>query len=672
VTSAGTTQIAFAWVRRKTGSGTLSLSVNNGTNYTDVTSMVGPAGGEYGVVYLKGAVANPTVVFKIGTSGDAFEVALFNVVQQGHVVPPHPTAAADFATTADVFSVASTKFPTAAAMSVYLDVYSPPEGIGTAKRTQMGFYSSTTALATVDINLQAGTGGALLNHRSNDGTVRDLTFGQFHGGDGSGVDAAGRLQVQYRHAENDCAVCFNGQPSWWNKLPGAISFDNYRMTPGQSLWVNRIAVVPSAVSDDFDALRLWNLDRSDTNVDANILATAFVARAGIPVSGYAAESDYWRIPGLETLYVNGDVCGIGTVVGEHQVPGNVTNEDLPLRPFYQIWEFNRATNQITAVTQPTLIAEQARWHDGLGTIMGNLLLKVKYGPYAGRLLYLSIEQESVSGELTDDDRKIYLYRSDSGDGVGGFSNKVLVADKNDFAFPPATPGAIRLNENATIWQVPDGETNAGRIYTTLNMNNQLFGFMWTDDFATGGDGTGANWSWSTTMLQDGQQVGPIVEAGSTPSLSEPAGAFWPDGTLVMTLRNTSSGRRAWTKSTDGGVTVNSANFIGGDNESASVNAGFLQADPDGLLGTYGRLVQAVSTVDYRTNHKFTSAYDADLTFTDTYRFFTKPRMVGYCPIRKPFSDDDIYVMLGETAPESTSIASPGGAVSMQLYVLRYE
>jgi hypothetical protein len=62
---------ASAYVKRKTGAGTISFT-QDGTNWTDITALINSS--TWSRVQITATLANPSVGFKIGTSGDAIDV----------------------------------------------------------------------------------------------------------------------------------------------------------------------------------------------------------------------------------------------------------------------------------------------------------------------------------------------------------------------------------------------------------------------------------------------------------------------------------------------------------------------------------------------------------------------------------------------------------------------
>lgn len=61
-----------AYVRRKTGTGNIWFTQNGGTNWTDITSLINSS--TYVRIQITSTVTNPSVGFKISTSGDAIDV----------------------------------------------------------------------------------------------------------------------------------------------------------------------------------------------------------------------------------------------------------------------------------------------------------------------------------------------------------------------------------------------------------------------------------------------------------------------------------------------------------------------------------------------------------------------------------------------------------------------
>lgn len=650
VTSSGTTQNFHAWVRRKTGTGSLYITVDNGSNWTDVTADIGTAGGDYLPVYKQGTAANPTVGFKIGTSGDEFEVALVNTSATVHLPPPAHAAAIDFTSNSDVFNIPTTAFPTGSAMTVYSDVYMHESSIGVVagQTSRIGFYGAGTIKSTADLLPNATE--FRLSHTWDDGvTSTDENWGD---------SASGRIQIQQRYKSGDCAMAANGNASWWNAIPGSYTFTSFRFgTIAQSMWLRRLVIVPEDIDDDTDDLRLFKLDDTDVNVNSDLLASAYVAKVVHDSGGIL------RIPGIEVLYERGDICEFITFWGQRNTSGY--NLEAPQRMMCRKWQFDRSTNTLTPITDATVVYEPAGWATGSWGVQGYTPIKIKVGPYRGRLVLLYIQQDSAGG--SPDDRNLYMrYSDDNGD---TWSSGVKIVDKDDFAFGAA--GFAATGENSTSFQWEDGP-HEGRVYVSLNGNNTNHYAMWTDEFKVGatpvvsGQPGMSSSAWSRSTTPVGSQAGGVGFG----TLTEPAITYWPDFTVVMLFRNSGSGLVGWAKSENYGVDFQlPVVAIGGDNASWNVNCGVIQDDSTGKLGRRGRLILTRSTVNGRIDHKVQSAYDDALTFNsdDNYRVYSKWRFVGYCPLKKLFGSDNIYVIMAEHQPTVSSNVN----TSQMIAVFRY-
>jgi len=97
------TRTTSAWIKRVSGSGTVSLTRNGGTGWTDITSSL--VTGTWVPVALTSDVgANPTVGLKMGTSGDVIDVDCFQDENGAWRTSPILTTTAAVTRNADVLS----------------------------------------------------------------------------------------------------------------------------------------------------------------------------------------------------------------------------------------------------------------------------------------------------------------------------------------------------------------------------------------------------------------------------------------------------------------------------------------------------------------------------------------------------------------------------------------
>lgn len=106
LTAATGTRTASVYVKRISGSGTVSLTRDGGTGWTDVTSSL-VSGTWVRVSVTSDVGANPTVGIKMGTSGDVIDVDCFQDENSGWPTSPILTTTAAVTRNADVLTYAS-------------------------------------------------------------------------------------------------------------------------------------------------------------------------------------------------------------------------------------------------------------------------------------------------------------------------------------------------------------------------------------------------------------------------------------------------------------------------------------------------------------------------------------------------------------------------------------
>lgn len=117
--TASATRITGAYVRRKTGTGNVYITQDNGATWTDITSSINSS--SYVLVSCPAAtVANPVFGFKISTSGDALYVDYVQHNVRAYLTSPIECPAdADVTRSADVCGIFGTNFS---------NFYNPIEG----------------------------------------------------------------------------------------------------------------------------------------------------------------------------------------------------------------------------------------------------------------------------------------------------------------------------------------------------------------------------------------------------------------------------------------------------------------------------------------------------------------------------------------------------------------
>lgn len=107
ITSASSSRITSMWVKRRTGSGNIDITQNNGTNWTTVTVTA-----SWTRVNLDAAtLTDPTVGIRIVTSGDAVDVFGFQHETDTVVTSTIPTTTTTVTRAADIIAAAVSTIP---------------------------------------------------------------------------------------------------------------------------------------------------------------------------------------------------------------------------------------------------------------------------------------------------------------------------------------------------------------------------------------------------------------------------------------------------------------------------------------------------------------------------------------------------------------------------------
>ena len=160
--SAGRTFSAL--VRRKTGTGTIEMTDNGGTNWTDITAALNTS--TYVLRQLTRTQANPIVGFRITTNGDAIEVD-FNTIEAASFANPTPIPV-NVSKAADVLTYLSAgNFADAGQGAAYAEWYNP-NGIAAyiigdaaaATKELLGTRNNLSGIMSVDAGSNTATGAA--------------------------------------------------------------------------------------------------------------------------------------------------------------------------------------------------------------------------------------------------------------------------------------------------------------------------------------------------------------------------------------------------------------------------------------------------------------------------------------------------------------------------------
>ncbi len=150
ITLASAARCASAYVKRRTGTGTISFT-QDGTNWTDITSQINSS--TWSRVQITSTLANPSVGFKISTSGDAIDVDCVQNEAGAVATSPIVTTTAVITRNADSLTYQTAGNWSDTAGTVYADV-EPYTFVGTA----VGFGANGLTAATTNSGVKGYDG----------------------------------------------------------------------------------------------------------------------------------------------------------------------------------------------------------------------------------------------------------------------------------------------------------------------------------------------------------------------------------------------------------------------------------------------------------------------------------------------------------------------------------
>jgi hypothetical protein len=119
ITSASAGRVTSMFVKRRTGTGAIEMTQDNGVSWTAVTVTANWTR----VSVPSATILNPIVGVRIVTSGDAIDVALFQIENGAFITSPIPTVASQVTRAADQVSILTSAFPYSAVNSTIVCEY---------------------------------------------------------------------------------------------------------------------------------------------------------------------------------------------------------------------------------------------------------------------------------------------------------------------------------------------------------------------------------------------------------------------------------------------------------------------------------------------------------------------------------------------------------------------
>lgn len=610
--SAGTVQTFQPYIRRRTGTGAVYITMDNGGTWTDITSQINST--TYTRVYLHGVLANPTVGFKLATNTDAIDVCHANTVKTTYVSPPLAVYGTAITMTAGNTMVNVTLPISLSGSNVlaYYDGYLVDDTAILSPTIWNGFSLSSASGHSVGVNA---------TFTINDG----VNLGFPHGTSSPyplyyASEAGERVEATvYLAGTSGGSYCtVNGEPLSVNYLRNVPTLTRFSISSngGEMQFIRRLLVAPASL-EDRDDLRTLHYQQGIRN---SLYAAAVVAGDN-EFALLSGGTDMNRVPSVEILKDYGD----SVLLGVFWVGRDVThtwNSELPSRLYQRNYVYDKVENTLTPVSNTAIVQQPSRWSSHLGATYCGQPIRLTSGANQGRILLIYQEEDSVSGMLGDQDTNIYMKTNDLEGDPAGWSAATKIFDASTagltYLFP--SPGGDYLI------LPPSHSVAPGRIVLSCYANGNRIGSLYSDD-------DGATWTLGTLLTY------------AAPGATETTLALWPDGTLVTTIRRATGvgNNRAWAKSVDGGVTwvdqgtIPNIATVGDCDSSAST----VQLDPSGLTSTQGRIALAHATTGNRLGFQIGYATDDTMELFTNLQPVDQRRYFGYSALRSMFGGEYI-------------------------------
>ena len=222
ITLASADRCASAYVKRRTGTGSISFTQDGGSTWTDITSQINSS--TWSRVEITATLANPSVGFKISTSGDAIDVDC--VQNEAGAVATSPIVTTTAALTRNEDSL------------TYQTSGNWSDTVGTA-------YVEVEPLAYSGGAIGSATNGLLLSTSNSGATAFDGTNAA-NGPTGT-PGTSEKLALNWTGAVMEVASSATvGTPGTYD---GAMGLSNIGIGVGASGYFKNVAVYPYALSD---------------------------------------------------------------------------------------------------------------------------------------------------------------------------------------------------------------------------------------------------------------------------------------------------------------------------------------------------------------------------------------------------------------------------------------
>jgi hypothetical protein len=601
--SAGLVQTFQPYIRRKTGTGAVSITMDNGATWTAITSLINST--TYTRVYLHGVLANPTIGFKLATSGDEIEVCHANNVKFQYVSPPLPVYGA--ALTVNAIRFANVTLPVSLAGSNVLAYYdgnliNDTAILSPTVWTGVDLSSSTNANMMAKMNES-------INFKDGTSEISNEVYGAKEAGERV------EITIYTAGATGGNYGSINGEPCAVDYQKTVTSLDRFSMngTGSPMQFVRKFLVAPTTI-EDRDTIRTLHYQGGIKN---NLYAASIVAGAH-EYASFTLGSDYERFPMVSVLKDYGDSVLLGVFWASRSLAPFTT--EFPIRLMQRNYVYDKVENTLVPVTDATIVCQPSRWSSNLGGCESPIVIRLTSGANAGRIIMIYVELDSVSGTLVDDARNLYIKTNDLEGDPDGWSTKTLLFSASTISSTQMLPSP----GGDYLILPPSHSVAPGRIVFLYYATSNRIGSVYSDD-------DGATWSLGTVLTV------------AAPGATEPTLTMWPDGTLIATTRGGTGlpNTRHWFKSVDAGVTWVDQGLIPNISPDADSSASTVQLDRSGLTSPQGLIALSHATDNTRIGFQIEFAVDSTLEFGSPIEVVNSRRWFAYSGLCSLFGGEYI-------------------------------
>ena len=223
ITLASEARCASAYVKRRTGTGTISFTQDGGSTWTDITSQINSS--TWSRVQITSTLANPSVGFKISTSGDAIDVDCAQNEAGAVATSPIVTTIAAVTRNAD-----SLTYQTASN-------WSDTEGTAYIEAQPLAWVAGGA--------IGSATNGLLLSAANSGATASDGT----NTANGPAGSPSGREKLAMRWGGGAMTVASGGVVGTAGTYDGGMGLASVGIAVNSSVYCGRVAIYDYAMTD---------------------------------------------------------------------------------------------------------------------------------------------------------------------------------------------------------------------------------------------------------------------------------------------------------------------------------------------------------------------------------------------------------------------------------------